>query len=129
MEHGRSLLEIRDAGPRGRGVFAVCVIEEGTLLEECPVIVVPEHQVAALGETALADYYFQWGGMGDEAAIALGFGSLYNHSDVPNAMYVCQREAQILAFYAVKRIAAGEEVVVSYNGGFGDRSPVWFRVV
>lgn len=121
------MLEIRDAGARGRGVFAARDIPEGALIEECPVIVVPEEQVEALGETVLGDYYFRWGGTGDEAAIALGFGSLYNHSDAPNAMYVRQREARLLVFFAVKAIAAGDEILVSYNGGFGDRSPVWFR--
>jgi hypothetical protein len=120
------MIEVRDAGPRGRGVFATEAIAEGTLLEECPVIVLPASEIEALETTTLSDYYFRWGGMGDEAAIALGFGSLYNHADVPNAMYVRKYEARMLAFFAVRAIAEGEEIVVSYNGGYGDRSPVWF---
>ena len=120
-------VEIREAGARGRGVFAKIDIPEGTLLEECPVLVLPSEQIAALELTLLGDYYFRWGGQGDEDAIALGFGSLYNHADEPNAMYVRKLEARTLAFYSVCAISSGEEIRVSYNGGFGDRTPVWFE--
>lgn len=123
------MIVVRDAGARGRGVFAAVDIAEGTLIEECAVLVLPESDVAHLEKTALSDYYFRWGGTGDQAAIALGCGSLYNHADVPNAMYVRKTDLLLLAFFAVRPIAAGEEIRVSYHGGFGQRSAVWFDVL
>ncbi len=113
---------------RGRGVFAAVDIAEGTLIEECPVVVVPPAEVAHLGETALRDYYFVWGGTGDGAAIALGYGSFYNHARDPNAMYVRKHEALTIAFFALRRIEAGEEITVSYHGGYGDRGDLWFDI-
>lgn len=113
---------------RGRGVFARVPIDEGDLIESCPVIVVPEEQVAAMGGTILHEYFFQWGGTRDAGAIALGFGSLYNHARDPNAFYVRRLEDSILEFRAIRAIAAGEEITVSYHGGFGDKGPVWFEI-
>ena len=61
-------------------------------------------------------------------ALALGFGSLYNHSYRPNARYDdVGRQAK--AFTALRDIAAGEEVTVNYNGEPGLRRRVWFEVV
>lgn len=113
---------------RGRGVFATVDIAEGTLIEECPVVVVPPDEVEHLLKTALRDYFFVWGGVGDAAAIALGHGSLYNHAREPNAMYVRKHEALTIAFFALRAIKAGEEITVSYHGGFGDRGDIWFEI-
>jgi SET domain-containing protein len=118
-------LVVRETPHRGRGVFAVMPIAEGTLVESCPVLEVPVEDAPRLLETVLGDYLFLWGGTRDRAALALGYGSLYNHSDAPNAMYV--RKPSTLDFVALRDIAAGEEITVSYNGGFGDTSPVWFE--
>jgi uncharacterized protein len=121
------VLAVRESEGRGRGVFATEDIAEGTLLEECHVVVVPAEQVAPLIGTILRDYVFAWGGTDDEVAVALGFGSLYNHARDPNAMFVRKHEARALAFFAVRPIAAGEEITVSYHGGYGDRGDVWFE--
>lgn len=121
-------LEVRDSNERGRGVFARVPIDEGEIIEECPVIVIPPEQLDALGGTILHEYFFQWGGTRDAGAIALGYGSLYNHAHDPNAMYVRRLEARLLVFHALRAIAPGDEITVSYHGGFGDRSPVWFDV-
>ncbi len=123
-----AVLVVRESEGRGRGVFAEAPIAEGTLFEECHVLVVPAEQVAPLLGTALRDYVFAWGGTDDEVAVALGLGSLYNHARDPNAMFVRKLEARTLAFYAIRPIAAGEEITISYHGGFGDRSDVWFEI-
>lgn len=121
-------VEVRPSDGRGRGIFARRDFAEGELIEECPVIVVPAAEVEHVGRTVLASYHFRWGGTGDDSAIALGFGSLYNHAHDPNAMYVKKYEQQTIAFVSLRAIASGEEITVSYNGGIGDRSPVWFEV-
>lgn len=123
------LLEIREVPGKGRGVFALEAIPEGTVIEECPVIVVPEEELQLLGATILSNYFFRWGPCEDEAAIALGYGSLYNHAREPNAVYVRKYEARVLAFVSLREIKASEEITVNYHGGFGDRSPPWFEVL
>lgn len=124
----RAGIAVRDAGPRGRGVFATRDFEEGETIEDCPVIEVPEAELPALASTVLSSYFFQWGGTGDEGAVALGYGSLYNHTNDPNAMYVRKRAHKLLSFVALRPIAAGEEITVSYHGGFGQRTKVWFEI-
>jgi len=121
-------LVVRASPERGRGVFAKVSFEEGEVIESCPVIPIPEDEVDAVGRTVLGNYFFKWGGTHDEGAVALGFGSLYNHTDAPNAMYVRKHELGVIDFVALRPIAAGEEITVSYHGGFGQRTKVWFEV-
>lgn len=121
-------LEVRDTPDRGRGVFARVAIDEGELIESCPVIPIPEEEVDPVGRTVLGNYFFKWGGTGDEGAVALGFGSLYNHTNDPNAMYVRKYEQRTIDFVALKKIAAGDEITVSYHGGFGQKTKTWFEV-
>lgn len=110
----------------GRGVFAVEPIQAGEVIEECPVVVVPEAQVSSLLLTSLCDYHFWWGPSREDAAIALGHGSLYNHSYEPCAMYVRKPLDLTILFIALRDIAPGEEITVNYNGSPEDRTPVWF---
>jgi SET domain-containing protein len=115
----------RYTADRGRGVFALATIDEGEVIESCPLLVFGAVEVTHLFETSLSNYLFKWGPFGEGAACALGFGSLYNHSHSPNAVYV--RKPDRLDFVALRTIDEGEEVTVSYNGGVGDRTPVWFE--
>ena len=121
------LIEVRKVPGKGRGVFARAVIRKGTVIERVPVIVV---QVSELcGQEArpvLADYAFTWSK--DRVALALGYGSLYNHSYHPNARYYPDgSRAQIFA--ALRKIAPGEEITVNYNGDADLRGRVGFTVV
>jgi SET domain-containing protein len=61
-------------------------------------------------------------------AVALGYGSLYNHSYQPNARYD-DESGQTKVFRAIRDIAPGEEIVVNYNGEPGDETPVWFKLM
>ena len=70
---------------RGRGVFARRPFARNDVIEVCPVIALSERDADRLYDTGLYDYYFGWGKDGKQAAIALGYGSLYNHSFTPNA--------------------------------------------
>lgn len=110
----------------GRGVFTAAEVPRGSLLEICPVIVMPRAHLKQLDQTGLYDYYFLWGEEEEACAIALGYGSLYNHSYTPNALYLPDFAGQALHFIALRPIGAGEEITVNYNGNPGDDSEVWF---
>ncbi|MGB4959487.1 MAG: SET domain-containing protein, partial [Saprospiraceae bacterium] len=71
-------LFITNSGDRGRGVFSSIEINEGDLIEVCPVIVIPKSQLPIIHKTVLHDYYFLWGEDMEDCAIALGLGSIYN---------------------------------------------------
>lgn len=111
----------------GRGVFCGVDIPAKSLIEICPVIVIPKKDIKPIDKTILHDYYFEWGKKFDKGALALGFGSLYNHSSKPNAYYKVDYEESVLFVYALKKIAAGKEICFNYNGNPKDKSRVWFE--
>lgn len=110
----------------GDGVFAARPIDPGALVECCPVVVCPPHQEALLEETELRGLYFTW--EDDAIAVALGFGSLYNHSWQPNAWYEPDHPAKVVRFFAVRAIDEGEEVTINYTGDPDGRGDLWFDV-
>jgi uncharacterized protein len=118
-------IEVKRTRGKGLGVFARRRIRDGEVIETCPVLVLP---AAALGEGpgGLWAYGFDWSR--GTVALALGFGSLYNHSFEPNARYDDMR-LRAKRFTALRDIAEGEEITVNYNGEPSDRSKVWFDVV
>jgi hypothetical protein len=109
-------------------VFAGRDFREGELIESAPVIVIPAAQWPLLEHTVLHDYMYAYGPTLDDMAIALGFGSLYNHSYEPNARYVRRTGEGLLEFIAIRPIRRGEEITINYNGSPDEHSPVWFSV-
>ena len=122
-----TLIEVKRSPGRGRGVYAKEFIPAGTVFEVVPLLVIPHREVedSDFGKTVL-QYVFEYGK--GSWAIALGFGSLYNHSYNPNARYddVGVRTKQ---FSAVRDISSGEEITVNYNGAETILDPVEFDVV
>jgi SET domain-containing protein len=121
-------LVVRASSLGGRGVFATRRFRAGALIEDCPLIVLGSADRRRLDRTALFAYYFDWGTGDREAAVALGFGSLYNHAYAPNAEYAYQPDRGTIAFHALRAIEAGEEITVNYNGAPDDDAPLWFPV-
>jgi SET domain-containing protein len=100
----------------GWGVFAKEDIMEGEVFEECPILTLPmKHgDVSSL----LIDYRFNWpSGVSEwtEQVIALGFGSLYNHSENANAYWVSNNENKTFKFVSNRLIKQGEEIFVWYG--------------
>jgi SET domain-containing protein len=126
MPHVQSeTIEVRQVPRKGRGVFARARIRRGTVIERVPVIVVPMREILAdSGRSVVLDYAFEWGD--DTVAIALGYGSIYNHSYRPNAKVISERLT--LVFIAIRNINAGSEITTNYNGAPRSRSSVGFRV-
>lgn len=92
----------------GRGVFARAAIAKGETIELCPVLGLAEDDAGGV----LNDYVVDDGDGGQ--VLMLGYGSLYNHSDDPNAEYVLEAD-DAYAFLATRDIAAGEEITITYG--------------
>lgn len=101
----------------GKGVFAKQTIAQGELIESCPVIEVSLSDPANNDNGLLVNYFFYFG---KGLAVALGFGSLYNHSYQPNATYRIDLLRKTIEFVAIKDIQADEEITVNYNYGNPD---------
>jgi hypothetical protein len=114
-------LYIGASSVHGRGVFASRGFRSAEIVEVCPVIIVPAAQLAALNTTLIFEYYYRWE---DGAGVALGFGSLYNHSLEPNAIYRQHTDRGLVIVSALGAIAAGDEITINYNGEPADQTPV-----
>ncbi len=113
---------------KGRGVFTAVDISEGDLIEVCPIIKIPKSQLPIIHKTVLHDYYFLWGEHLEDCAIALGFGSLYNHKTFPNANFILDLDNDTIDVVAIKDIKAGEEISLNYHGESGCTDSLWFNV-
>ncbi len=112
---------------RGRGVFARRDLALGEVIEVCPVIVLGgADEQELLDRTRLFDYYFAWGEHPELAAVALGCGSLYNHSYHANADHLCDVPRGEICIYAHRPIRSGEEITINYGGRPDCPDPVWF---
>lgn len=121
------LVEVRLVPQKGRGVFARRLIRKDDVIERVPVLVLPAGEVEESEEWAgISGYCFHWGR--GTLALALGYGSLYNHSYSPNARYddIGKRTK---VFTALRDIAPGEEITINYNGDPADPTPVGFDVI
>lgn len=112
----------------GLGVFTTSNISAESIIEICPIIFLPEEDIPALKTTVINNYYFEWGSDAKNGAIALGYGSIYNHSFQPNAYYDVDVENSQLYILAYCNIIAGEEITINYNGEPSDKAPLWFEV-
>ena len=108
----------------GRGVFTGAEIPAGTTIELAPVILLSAEDRKVIHKTHLHDYYFQWDG--DRAAIALGYGSLYNHADEANAEFELDYAFEQIRFVALKDISAGDEIFTNYRTGDPEMK-LWFE--
>lgn len=116
-------LYLAERSGAGRGVYTSEAIPGGSIIELAPVILVSAEDRKLIHQTRLHDYYFQWAG--DGAAIALGFGSLYNHGEPANAEFELDYDEEMIRFTALRRIEAGEEVTVDYRVGDPEMQ-LWF---
>ena len=112
-----------------RGVFARCDIRKDEIIEKCPIILVPKYDMSNLNESILVTYFFYFGKSKEHLLIALGFGSIYDHSYEPNATYKIKPTEKTITFIAIKDIKKDQEITVNYNNGNQkDKRPLWFNM-
>jgi len=110
----------------GRGVFAKYNIKKNEIIETCPIIEISKHDTAILNESNLVTYFFYFGKNKQRFAIALGFGSIYNHTYKPNAEYTINLKEDAINFIALRNIKKDDEITFNYNNGNPkDKIPLW----
>ena len=119
-------LYISESPGRGRGVFTAEPLQPGDVIEICPVIVLSGDDLASIHQTRLHDYYFLWGEQRQECAIALGYGSLYNHNENPNAEFTMDFSEETIIFTCLKPIYAGDEITIHYQDDPEYAGKLWF---
>ncbi|MEE1945255.1 SET domain-containing protein-lysine N-methyltransferase [Pedobacter sp. KR3-3] len=111
---------------KGRGVFCTTNLAEGEIIEVCPVMIIPAEEFAALSATAIMDYSFYFNKEENTLSLTMGFGSMYNHRQYPNAVYLLNREARQMVFTAHENIKAHTEICINYGGEYGIDYSKWF---
>lgn len=105
-----------------RGLIATRDIKKNEVIERCPLILVDHRNDTAFENTILNRYTFEW--TKTHSALVLGYGSLYNHSYMPNVRYHFVYTTKEIFFRALRHIKEGEELFVNYNGDPPDQSQV-----
>ena len=111
---------------KGRGIFSAEDISPGDLIEICPLLKIPSGQLDNLNPTVIFEYYFIWEEEGYEACLALGYGSLYNHSNEPNAKVILDYTDESIKIEAIEKIKSGDEILIDYTGGTKGQVELWF---
>lgn len=117
-------IECRKSQIHGNGIFAFKNIEKNEIIEECPIIILNSDDTIKIDPTNLYNYYFSW--ENNWSAIALGYGSIYNHSYEPNAVYEKDFINNKIIFRALKNLYTWEEILVNYNWNPNKKEKVWF---
>ncbi len=98
---------VKKSPTHGYGVFAGKDFRKGELIEECYIIISPKG-----GDKVLEDFYFDIKG---KYGVFTGYGSIYNHSEDPNADYNISISKKLATIKADRTIKKGEELFVSYG--------------
>ncbi len=99
-------VKVKPSSIHGYGVFAEQNFAPDELIEECyaPLFEKGDHNPK--------NYYFS---TDNGSALCFGYGSIYNHSDHPNAHHIYSHEHCVMAFRALCHIKKGEEIFTSYG--------------
>lgn len=112
---GRFCTVVKDAGGnKGRGLFATSVIERGSIIDDSHVLIFQAEEWEKYGKhTVLQHYTFRW--RDGQYALALGLGSLFNHTKDPNVGWMRHYDDNFIRFTALRDIEEGEELLICYG--------------
>lgn len=112
---------------KGRGVFTSEFIPKDSIIELAPIIILNNADTKLIHETKLHDYYFVWDIQEKTSAIALGYGSIYNHSDQPNTSFELNFDSNEIKFSSIRNIESGEELLINYIDSKEKEYKLWFE--
>jgi uncharacterized protein len=121
-------LYIEKSDGKGRGVFTNQIIPANTFIEISPVVIMSSEERKLLDQTLLHDYIFEWGKDSNQCCMALGYVPVYNHSYKSNCEYEMDFENAIMKIRTIRKIEAGEELFINYNGDWNNAKKIWFDV-
>ena len=111
-------LEIKSAGLKGRGVFTKKSIKAGKLFLRNETIALSPGDTHFVESSILGRYIFGSDHRMDPFSyLAVGHGSLLNHSDDPNTEFRLSEgpHGKMVVFTALRNIKAGEEITIDYG--------------
>ncbi|KAI0036493.1 cytidine deaminase-like protein [Vararia minispora EC-137] len=105
---------------KGRGVFANCPVPAHALIEVSPVLLLSAEEYEKHGKYTVLDHYtFTW--RDGRMAIALGLGSLFNHSQEPNVSFSLDPLTESIRYTTTRSVLPDEELCIFYG------HKLWFK--
>jgi len=101
---------VKPSEVHGWGVFANSDIKKGKVIEESIFLKTPKDY--SKNYKSIQRYIYDYYGC---CIIALGNGSVINHSDSPNCEYYTNDEEDRLIYIAIEDIKKGQEIFISYS--------------
>lgn len=105
----------------GRGIFATDDIEEGELVERCPMIILA-HRMNYHKDPVIWNYMFtntcpceECKRHGGHFLMVMGYAQLYNHQDDNNASIRFFLKEQYAEITATRKISKDEEIFINYG--------------
>ena len=107
-----TVTKIKNTKKYGRGLYSLVNLSKGQCVEESEVVILNDIDSKMIESTDLNMYSFAWK---SGSAIALGKGSLFNHSKTPNVTYFNDYEDKVIYFIAIRDIKKGEQLFIDYG--------------
>lgn len=105
---------------KGRGLVATSDIPARTLIHIAPCIPISREEYEKHMRFTTLEHYLFNGTNGDKL-LALGYGSLFNHSSRPNVDYRVDVQGQCIRYFSgLHTVRKGEELCITYG------SNLWF---
>jgi SET domain-containing protein len=130
-----SKVQVRTSSVHGYGVFANERIDKGELIEESKLLRLAwrskYHHDPTLNNYVWANQACKCRECethGYVRYIALGLGSLYNHSDEPNSIQKLDFAKEVMCVQAHREILPGEEIFVNYGHKYWLVRDFWAQV-
>merc|ERR1719272_2577315 len=90
-------------------------IERGALVERSPCLRFLRASYEEHAKHTLLEHYLFVDQQNRDMLLALGVGSLFNHSESPNLSYILDSKTDTIRFYTCRAIDAGEELFIFYG--------------
>jgi len=118
---------VGDSAVHGRGVFATSRITKGEIIERCPLIQMDYRSNYQLDPKIFGYMYAQPPCSCEDCEkhgvilhMVLGYGMLYNHQDVSNAVWKFNYSQLFADVIAITDIKIKEEIFVGYGNAYFD---------
>lgn len=96
----------------GRGVFSKRFISKDTLIESSFLIEIPKDEEKILDSTIFSKYLFKFD---STIYFALGFGSLFNHSDNENVYCQYNKKTKQIDYFTKIDVESNQELFINYG--------------
>lgn len=104
---------VKNTKKYGRRLYATRNFKKGEIVEVSPVVVIDSDDANTIWSTLLSLYTFEWGK--ESSALALGYGSLFNHSKTFNVSYMNSFKTKEIFFVTTKNIRSGQQLFIDYG--------------